>query len=45
MAAVRREVAAGENVIVDTANLSAEHVRDLQAALAAQGLTGKVIFC
>lgn len=44
IAAVRREVAAGENVMVDTANMSAEHIRDLQAALAAQGLTDKVIF-
>lgn len=44
LAAVRREVGAGENVIVDTGNMSADHISDLKAALSAHDLLDHVIF-
>ncbi|MDO9002364.1 MAG: hypothetical protein Q7V20_02785 [Aquabacterium sp.] len=41
---ISAEVAAGENVIVDTAKMSAEHVTELQHALDIVGLAKNVIF-
>jgi hypothetical protein len=44
MALIRREIAAGENVLVDTLHMSPEHVADLRGAVDAAGLSDRVLF-
>ena len=41
---IQGEIAKGENVIVDTGKMSAQHVADLKRALEGAGLSGKVKF-
>jgi hypothetical protein len=44
MESINGEINAGENVIVDTTNMSSEHIEALQNAVDTKGLTDNVIF-
>ena len=44
MESINGEINAGENVIVDTTNMSSEHIETLQNAVDTKGLTDNVIF-
>lgn len=41
---IKKEIAANENVIIDTANMSPAHIAELRSAIAAEGLASRVIF-
>lgn len=44
MSKIKGEIASGENVIVDTAAMSPDHVAELKNALQSEGLMGNVLF-
>ena len=41
---VKREIAAGEKVMVDTRNMTPEHVQQLQESVRTAGLDGHVLY-
>ena len=43
-AAINKELLAGENVIIDTANLSLEHVAEIENLVQSNGWGGHVLF-
>ena len=44
MNTVRKSLSENENVIIDTSNLSSEHIAELTTEIINQGLQGRVLF-